>query len=242
MRAIEQAAIGGGRVTGAGLMEQAGRGVVEAARARFGPLWRGRSAAVLCGPGNNGGDGFVIARLLVREGARVELFALEPRGARPPDAAAALRRWQEAGGRIRPLGESGAGGHAVVFDALFGIGLGRPLDADLEARVRASIGAAGAPVWVAVDAPSGLDLDSGRVLDRVLPASLTVTFHRPKIGHHLADGPAACGALAVAPLDLDDETDAPPPDAPRLVGRPEGLRKAGGHKYDHGHALILSGG
>ncbi|WP_104017114.1 NAD(P)H-hydrate epimerase [Roseovarius nitratireducens] len=241
MRAEETAAIESGAVTGLELMERAGRGVVEAAFAHWPDLARApQRALVLCGPGNNGGDGFVVARLLKEWGWDVQAFLLGDPERLPPDARSNHRRWS-ALGATRPIDDAraaaAAGDAALVVDALFGTGLTRPLEgvlADLVARP--------ASRCVAVDIPSGLCADSGRVLGAAMRADLTVTFHSAKPGHYLADGPGHCGALAVADIGLRDGdvagaiTLCPAPGAARLA------KGAGAHKFGHGHALVLTGG
>src|SRR6056297_1403791 len=132
MRAVETAAIESGAVTGLDLMERAGRGVVKATFARWPDMARapGR-AVVLCGPGNNGGDGFVVARLLAGRGWEVEVFALGDPERLPPDAASNYRRWS-ALGATRPLAAADESHEApLVVDALFGTGLARPLEGGL---------------------------------------------------------------------------------------------------------------
>lgn len=226
MRGFEAAAIAAGTVTGPRLMARAAAAVVAAAVARA----PGDRALVLCGPGNNGGDGYLIAQGLAARGWRVQVAGMGALADLPPDAALARREWQ-ALGPVRPL-DALPGETDLLVDALFGTGLTRPLD-------RAPVPIA-AGLRVAVDAPSGLCLDSGRVLGaHVWPADLTVTFHGPKPGHYLAQGPGLCGTLLVTDIGLVGGEG-----AARLVGAPgPGLGKGGaGHKYDHGHALVLSGG
>jgi hydroxyethylthiazole kinase-like uncharacterized protein yjeF len=253
MRAAEQGEIAAGRVTGAELMETAGRGVVEAVFDRWPDLARAPCRAiVLCGPGNNGGDGFVIARLLRGWGWEVELFLLGDPDRLPPDAAANHARWAAMGavGRL-PLGARPGlrGGTGVIVDALFGTGLARGLGHDLAQGVLSPFEGPEYLDWrrVAVDIPSGLCSDSGRVLTdaegvgRAFRADLTVTFHRAKPGHVLASGPDLCGRVVVRDIGLRVGD---PPDAVRLVGAPapSDILKTDGHKYDHGHALVLAGG
>ncbi|MEM9049190.1 MAG: NAD(P)H-hydrate dehydratase [Pseudomonadota bacterium] len=247
MRVIEQAAIARGSTSGLCLMERAGQGVVEAVFA-----WRPELAesphyaVVLCGPGNNGGDGFVVARLLNARGWTVEVFFYGDPAKLPADAAENHRRWS-ALGAVRPFAPTTvAQAKADLFvDALFGTGLSRPLpNALTEALAGAHASDRTAQKRVAVDAPSGLCLDSGRILGpagaTAVNAALTVTFHRPKIGHYLNEGPGCCGALRVVDLGLAAESRA---DRPGLATPQGTLGKARiGHKYQHGHALILSGG
>ena len=269
MRAIEKAAIDSGAVTGLELMERAGRGVVEAILAEWPELARGAGAGgpsaprtprghlhqgeegilravVLCGPGNNGGDGFVVARLLKDRGWEVEVFLYGDPDKLPPDAKANYARWCGMG-EVRPFAQAPRFSHEadLYVDALFGTGLTRPLagavfdwaadrtcDHDLQSRT------------VAVDIPSGLCSDSGRELARgaeTVLAGLTVTFHSRKLGHVLKWGPYKCGKVVVKDIGLPRE----PKDAARLVEGPFGCRSLGkadlAHKYTHGHALILSG-
>jgi hydroxyethylthiazole kinase-like uncharacterized protein yjeF len=254
MRAVERSAIESGSITGAMLMDRAGRGVVAAIHARYPALAAdpGR-AVVFCGPGNNGGDGYVIARLLDDWGWRVEVWGLGDAARLPPDARANCNRWCDRG-VVRPLDAAGVRAAlsdappGLFVDALFGTGLTRPLSetavqALAEVATSKARDAAGFPS-IAVDIPSGLCSESGRNLGNPCRADLTVTFHAAKPGHYLDDGPALCGALAVADIGL--RGGAPPaatvPGTVRLVGPPRGLGKRGGHKYDHGHAMILSGG
>ncbi len=237
MRAIEQAAIESGQVTGRELMERAGCGVVAAMFDEWPALARApQRAVVLCGPGNNGGDGFVVARLLAERGWTVAAFLFGEADRLPPDARANFERWQMIG-TTRPLAEAqGAAGGGLVVDALFGTGLARPLEGVLRETV-----ARRAARCVAIDIPSGICADSGRVLGAAMRADLTVSFHSAKPGHYLADGPEHCGALRVADIGL-------PPGAPEAItlcpapGTATLAKRAGGHKYGHGHALILSGG
>ena len=265
MRAIEQAAIASGAVTGRELMERAGAGVVAAVLAEWPDLAEGaHRAVVLCGPGNNGGDGFVVARLLKERGWAVEVFLYGDAERLPPDARVNYERWcgmgtvdrlpfpevtDEAADRVANAAY-GISGTALVVDALFGTGLGRSLSGlhpilslnDLYATFDDLMPAR----HVAVDIPSGISADTGEVVaataDIGLPwgafrAGLTVAFHRLKVGHVLGDGPGFCGKVVVADIGLSEKV----PSATRLVDPPSGLAKRAGHKFSHGHALILSG-
>jgi hydroxyethylthiazole kinase-like uncharacterized protein yjeF len=195
MRAIEAAAIAAGTVTGAALMERAGAGAAAVIAARW--PGTGRAAAVLCGPGNNGGDGYVIARHLAAAGWTVRCLTddwrdLRAGRSRAGDAGAAARAWVAAGGTADPVTPetvaAAARGAAVLVDALLGIGQNRPADA-LVAPVHAGLGllaGAGAPlpVLVAVDVPTGRDADSGAALgERPLAPGLCITFHAEKPVH-----------------------------------------------------------
>lgn len=230
MRAIEAEAMASGRVTGLELMERAGRGVVEAIETEWPELRAGGfRAAVLCGPGNNGGDGFVVARLLRERGWIVRVLSLGDATRQGPDAAAMRTRWEAMAG---PTDE---GAVDLAVDALFGIGMTR--GCDLPAPMREVWD--GAARRAAVDVPTGLLADDGRVVGPALVADLTVTFHALKLGHILGQGPEVCGRLAVVDIGITGDKGVP------LVGRPEvaQLRKQGGaHKFGHGAVLALAGG
>ncbi|SDE05936.1 NAD(P)H-hydrate dehydratase [Limimaricola pyoseonensis] len=233
MRAAEQEAIAAG-TTGAALMERAGAETVAALLAHWPDLAAGPGrAAVLCGPGGNGGDGYVVARLLRARGWEVRLHALAP--ATQADAKAQAEGWA----RIGAIGDwadaAGAVAQAdLVIDALFGTGLARPLGDEVAPVIAAMRGRR----VLAVDLPSGLCSDSGRVIGtHCVEADLTVGFHAPKAGQVLDRGPAQCGALALRDIGLA-EGDA----VARITAAPQGLGKRAGHKYGHGHALVLAGG
>jgi len=270
MRALEQAAIASGQVTGLELMERAGQGVVNAIFEVWPELAKAPSrAVVLCGPGNNGGDGFVVARLLKGQGWQVEVFLYGDAERLPPDARVNYERWGEVG-EVRPLSALNAEVGAapgltfdIVVDALFGIGLGRSLPDDV---VRTLCNLFRGDLWgpvVSVDLPTGLCADSGKPLlprgyakgtndcsgwpaldGLVAEAALTVTFHRKKLGHVLDVGPRHCCRVVVVDIGLV------PVIATRVCRDVGMVRKdllrflAKGredHKYSHGHALILSG-
>lgn len=254
MREIEARAIAGGAATGLELMERAGQAVVDALLEMRPELGRPGRALILCGPGNNGGDGFVIARLLSARGWQVDLclygHAPTEIAKLPPDAAENARRWREMG-EIHPFESAvieGLGAPDLVVDALFGTGLTRPLAAPLSAllgRLPERVDGM-KTICVAVDSPSGLCMDSGRVLgvDRfILPADLTVSFHRPKLGAFLGEGPRWCGELKVVDIGLPrGPAGAWLAEAPLFLLDKGAPRSGRAHKYDHGHALILSGG
>ncbi len=244
MRALERAAIESGSVTGLELMERAGRGVVEAVLAEWPALGKGaHRAVVLCGPGNNGGDGFVVARLLRERGWEVEVFLYGDPERLPPDARTNLDVWQ-AMGEVRPLTPEAAGEGArpaLLIDAMFGTGLTRPIPLDL-ARASQAVAARRTPGArpprlhiVSVDCPSGLDCDTGEFLlpdapdaedpawsdwwqgeavPRMLRAQLTVTFHRAKHGHYLGQAPGFCGRIGIVDIGLREDRPAPLPVQP----------------------------
>ena len=246
MRAVETAAISSGAVSGLALMEQAGRGVVEAVFENWPEMARvpGR-ACVLCGPGNNGGDGFVVARLLHDRGWGVEVFLYGDPEKLPPDARANYGRWRALGSVRRWAAQDVAGCDAdLIVEAVFGAGLTRAPAAEILEPIARMSGCGDAPArLVAVDAPAGLCMDSGRPLaEATVRAALTVTFHRARPGHYLAEGPEHCGTLRIKDIGLPAAGEGgaqlrlAAPDPATLV------KHRSGHKYGHGHALILSGG
>ena len=243
MRAIERAAIESGKVTGLELMERAGRGVVDAVFAQWPELIRApHKAVVLCGPGNNGGDGFVVARLLKGWGWKVEVFLYGDPARLPPDARTNYERWC-AMTELSPPGWAPEGDSTadLYVDALFGIGLTRPLDgAALECIRRWNTGRTARTV--AIDLPSGLCSDSGRRMgDEVVRAALTVSFHASKLGHHLASGPEHCGRLTVVDIGLSPVSANGGVTFAAVPGAGCLMKSANAHKYSNGHALILTG-
>ncbi len=213
------------------LMERAGGVVADAIAAR----WTPRPVAVLCGPGDNGGDGFVAARRLRERGWPVTVAAASS-SKRSPAAAHAAERW---GGDVAPLAPAAVEGAGLVIDALFGAGLSRTPAAELLAPLQAA-GRAGAAV-IAVDLPSGLDADTGRPLGEVVAAELTVSFQlRP--AHLLFPGRALCGEVAVRDIG------APPvgeltlwENGPALWADLFPWPSANGFKTQRGRLMVVSG-
>ncbi|MBL8832012.1 MAG: NAD(P)H-hydrate dehydratase [Rhodospirillales bacterium] len=232
MAAADRHAIAGG-VPGLRLMEAAGAAVAREIAARFG---RG-TVAILCGSGNNGGDGFVVARHLRDAGWTVRVGLLGTRETLAGDAAAMAAKWA---GAIAPADPSLLDGADLVVDALFGAGLARPLDGTALRLVRAMAGKR----VVAIDVPSGVSGDSGEVLGAAPQACLTVTFFRRKPGHLLLPGRALCGETVVADIGIPAAAAA---DATCFANTP-GLWLSrfpvptmAGHKYARGHVLVVGG-
>jgi ADP-dependent NAD(P)H-hydrate dehydratase / NAD(P)H-hydrate epimerase len=226
-----------GGMAGAVLMENAGRAVADAISRRWAP----RPVAVLCGPGNNGGDGFVAARVLAERGWPVRLALLGERAALKGDAAAAAARWT---GKVEPLAFSALDGAGLVVDALFGAGLARPIEG-IAAEVIAAMDERHIPI-VAVDVPSGIDGASGQIRGVAPKAALTVTFFRRKPGHLLLPGRVHCGATVVAQIGIAAsvlDTVAPDiaADHPAWWLGEFPWAAAAGHKYSRGHALVVGG-
>jgi ADP-dependent NAD(P)H-hydrate dehydratase / NAD(P)H-hydrate epimerase len=229
MTAADEGAIAAG-ASGGELMERAGAAVVEAVVGRFAP----RPTLVLAGPGNNGGDGYVVARLLAERDWPVRLWALAP--PKTGAARAAARRWT---GDTHSLGERVDHGHLVI-DALFGAGLDRPLGAS-PARLARSLERSGADV-VAVDTPSGLAGDTGRPVGAAsFKASLTVTFHRRKIAHVLQPGAARCGEVVVADIGLGESAADLFENTPDLWLDRYPWPDVAAYKYTRGRLIVVSG-
>ncbi len=237
MAAADAAAIAAG-IPGDELMANAGAAVTEALTARFLRV----PTVVLCGPGNNGGDGFVVARRLARAGWPVRVALLGRPERLRGDAATAAEAW---GGPVLTLEPAVLEGAGLVVDALFGAGLARPLEGVARTTIEA-VQTTGLPV-VAVDVPSGIDGDTGQVRGAAARAALTVTFHRPKPGHLLLPGRAYVGELVVADIGIPGPVTATLgirlwANRPQLWQRFLPRRTPASHKYSHGHALVLGGG
>lgn len=235
---------------GIALMEKAGEAVAHAAEGLLRP---GGRVLVLTGPGNNGGDGWVAARLLKKRGWPVTLAAMKPAGELKGDAAEAAARYD---GEVLSLadlaarGEEALNGYTLVIDALFGAGLDRPLAgeaADIAQAVNAARAAGRARV-LAVDVPSGLHGDSGAppAGGPVIAADVTVTFFRKKPAHVLYPGKELCGEVRVADIGIAETVleEIPPAaweNAPgmwrHLLPRPDFTT----HKYARGSLMVLSG-
>jgi len=237
MRAIDAAAADAGVPTRT-LMENAGVAVADAIAARHAP----RPTAVLCGPGNNGGDGWVAARALKARGWPVWVETLAPVEALTGDAADAASAWD---GDTYPIGADNPMADLFV-DALFGAGLTRPLEGD-PARLARALARAPERV-VAVDVPSGLDGDSGApVGGHCFHAGLTVTFVRKKPAHVLAPGRAWCGDVVVADIGAPEAVVAAQSlqtweNDPALWRDALPWPALETHKHARGHVMVASGG
>lgn len=219
------------------LMEAAGRAIVREMRRR----WRPRPTVVLCGPGNNGGDGFVVARVLEGEGWPVRVSLLGDVQALRGDAAINAARWR---GKMSPLDPKLLDRDPLVVDALFGAGLARPLGG-AAARLLDEVNRRRLDC-VGIDIPSGVHGDSGAVLGTAAQCCLTVTFFRAKPGHRLLPGRERVGELVIADIGIPervrDEI------APRTFANGPGLwcdrlprPTALANKYTRGHAVVLAG-
>jgi hydroxyethylthiazole kinase-like uncharacterized protein yjeF len=222
---------------GADLMEKAGAAVARAALRRHPP---GSRVAVVAGPGNNGGDGFVAARHLAAAGMRVRVCLIGARDRLKGDAA-----WAAAGWNGEVAASPDVAGAAVIIDALFGAGLDRPITGAALAAVEAMNGA-GCPV-VAVDLASGINGTTGAVMGAAVRASESITFFRKKPGHLLLPGRIYCGPVRVAEIGIKASVLAEI--NPRTFENSPALWRGlfpvpdiAGHKYGRGHAVVVSGG
>lgn len=235
MRAIDEGSAAAGVPTRA-LMENAGRAVAEAIVQRF-PQ---QPTAVLCGPGNNGGDGWVAARALREMGWPVWVETLAPRETLRGDAADAAQAF---GGDVYVLGEDNPMADLFV-DALFGAGLSKPLQGDVARLARFS--AQFPQRIVAVDVPSGLLGDSGQPAgEDCFHAALTVTFVRKKPAHVLMPGREWCGEVVVANIGapgsvVSAQNISLHENDPSLWGIP--WPETDAHKHERGHVIVASGG
>jgi hydroxyethylthiazole kinase-like uncharacterized protein yjeF len=239
VRALDAATIEGLGVPGFALMEVAARGVAMHVRANFAVAAR-QGTVVVCGGGNNGGDGYAIARWLHGWGWPVRVVATTPnsRGDAGTNRALCDTLGIAVGSDASVMASAG-----LIIDAVFGTGLDRPVTGPL-ATLLSSMGEAPAPV-IAVDLPSGLHADTGQPLGPVPPAAVTVTFGRLKPGLLLAPGVDLCGRVEVVDIGLGVAETSPSV----VAGIPEASdladlwprRKPGDHKSRSGHLLVVAG-
>jgi ADP-dependent NAD(P)H-hydrate dehydratase / NAD(P)H-hydrate epimerase len=227
-----------GGVAGIVLMENAGRGVADTISRR----WPPQPLVVLCGPGNNGGDGFVVARVLAERGWPVRVALLGDVAGLRGDAAEAAARWH---GAVEPLEPAALDGARLAVDGIFGAGLTRPVEGVARAVIEA-LALRRLPV-VAIDVPSGVDGASGQIRGIASRAAATVTFFRKKPGHLLLPGRIHCGEIILVQIGISEAVlDRNEPDTaandPRwwLAGFPRLSLES--HKYTRGHALVGGGG
>ena len=239
MRELDRQAIEVHGIAGYELMNRAGARVFQTLRARWPEA---RALTVCCGGGNNGGDGYVVARLARQAGLRIQLIALKDPAELGGDAAQAARDWRQCGGGVETINERLRGD--VIVDALLGTGLDRPAEGDY-ARLIEHINDSGRPV-VAVDVPSGLDADTGMPTGPCIRAACTVSFIGAKRGLQTGQAGRWCGDRLFDDLDVPEaiyaaiEADAGLVDAVDLdhwlPSRPPDT-----HKGDLGHVLIVGG-
>jgi hydroxyethylthiazole kinase-like uncharacterized protein yjeF len=222
------------------LMERAGRAVADVVLRRAGG---GGAVTLLCGPGNNGGDGLVAARLLREQGLTVRVMLPGGTDGFKGDAAIALARWA---GPAEPLSALPDMQGDIFVDALFGAGLTRPLSGAF-AEAAAFLNGAGRPV-IAVDMPSGVSGDTGRAEGIAVSASETVTFFRLKPGHLLQPGRSLCGPVTVADIGipagpaLEATASTAFRNDPALWQQAWPKHEVDAHKFRRGAVAVLAGG
>ncbi len=250
MQLLDRRTITEAKIPSATLMERAGEGIVSQLEAQYGPM-RGKTATILCGKGNNGGDGLVVARLLHRQRTKVHVLLLTPVADLSRDAAAMYRRFAKAAGsakilrfrsaeQVRPLLASSD----ILIDALLGTGLSSEVTGPYREAIDL-INDAGKPV-ISVDLPSGIHADTGAILGQAVRASLTVTLGLPKLGLYVGAGIDRAGIIRIVDIGI------PPAYVDKLESRtllltsddivtmlPE--RRPSSHKGTFGHAGIIAG-
>jgi NAD(P)H-hydrate epimerase len=247
MRALDQWTIAHG-TPGHVLMERAGKGAAAVVRRR----WKRCRTVIVCGRGNNGGDGFVVARHLRRAGFPVEVFLAGPASAVRGDAARMLAAWRRAGGRVRECADASALDPlraslvraALVVDALLGTGLNAPVEG-LHAAIIDAVNASAAQI-LAIDVASGLSSDNGRPLGTAVRATVTATFGHAKVGQVLYPGLEHTGELEIVDIGLRrDAVDTVGATVhvlePRTVGALLPRRPRNAHKGTFGHVLVIAG-
>jgi ADP-dependent NAD(P)H-hydrate dehydratase / NAD(P)H-hydrate epimerase len=253
MREFDRHAIEVCRVPSLVLMENAGRGATDVLVSEMlsGDA-SGAHLVVVCGAGNNGGDGLVVARHLLVRGATAEVFLVGDTRRLSPDALANLEAWRGLGGAVHELGPGADVAlldHAMVqadavIDALFGTGLDRPIEGHHALVVRA-INAAAAPRF-AIDLPSGLDADTGRALGAVVRARATATFAHHKLGLLTPAGSDIAGSVHVVDIGVPGTLVAHVGGSAQLLSRDDlaqwiGAREPGVHKNTAGHVAVVGG-
>jgi len=241
MRGLDRHAIETLGVPGELLMENAGCAVARAVLALRPP---GGAVVVVCGAGNNGGDGWVVARQLHGLGVSVRAVWLADPGTLTGDASASFERARAAGVTAGPLGAELPGADVVV-DALFGTGLTRPVTGEAAGAIRAINASGEDAAVVAVDLPSGLDADTGQILGAAVDADLTVTIAAPKLGLALEPGRSLAGEVVVARVGIPEQAPGLSPEADLWTAEAAGLllpeRPEAGHKGRFGHVLVVAG-
>ncbi|MBI5783070.1 MAG: NAD(P)H-hydrate dehydratase [Gammaproteobacteria bacterium] len=240
-RELDRLAIEERKIPGAKLMQRAGEAVFDLLQTRW-P--RARRIAVVCGPGNNGGDGYVIARLARAAGLAVLALSLGAAEKMQGDAAAARKKCKSAGVSIKNFQAGLLAGNDVIVDALLGTGLEREVDGEWRAAIDA-INQSRIPV-LSVDIPSGLHADTGRVMGVAARASATMTFIGLKAGLFTGAGREHAGDIFFNDLDVPaDIYSKVPALAQRLTETSlHGLipkRRRDMHKGDAGHVLVIGG-
>ncbi len=241
MRALDAAGLALPGMAPGELMERAGQALLAVVRREW-P--QARRIGILCGPGNNGGDGYVLARLAAEAGLEVRVHGGPSRARPESDGRRAHARWREGGGEVHALEDFDPAAADLWVDCLFGIGLERPLT-DAYGALIEQLNASGAPV-LAADVPSGVDIDTGRVLGQAVRAERTLTMIADKLGLHTGGAVDCAGEVEVARLDLPGTVAEGIAPVARHLGPANWreylpARRPGVHKGDCGHVLVVGG-
>ncbi|HEY0941804.1 MAG TPA: NAD(P)H-hydrate dehydratase [Steroidobacter sp.] len=242
VRALDRHAIDDLHIPSYTLMTQAGEGAVVALRS----CWPSKQRiAVVCGPGNNGGDGYVLARVARSMRIDVTVISLGDPAKLQGDARRAHDDFVAAGGVVQGWSEDCLAKAEVIVDAIFGTGLSRPLEPSMIERINA-INECGVPI-LSLDIPSGLDADTGRVWGAAIMAERTISFIGLKLGFYLGEGPNYTGIVLYDDLDLPPgATDFVPPSALRIdehtLAQLLPRRRRTTHKGQQGSVLVIGGG
>lgn len=237
IRAAEQRAINQLGISGPELMERAGAFAFALVAERWPEQ---RHMTVFCGAGNNGGDGYVVARLALQAGYRVVVLALAAPGSLTGEALQACRSFVAEGGTIEAMEPGKTVEQGIIIDALFGIGLSRVVVGDYALAI-AAINSAACPV-LALDVPSGLHAGTGAVLGCAVKATVTATFIGLKCGLFTGEAPEYCGEIVCSGLDIDETVTAATSPFARLLNKIELPRRSRtAHKGHFGHVLLIGG-
>lgn len=250
MQVLDRRTITEAHIPGSVLMERAGAGVSDFLQNRFAPL-RGKTVLILCGKGNNGGDGLVVARLLRRLHAKVTVLLLASVKDLSRDAAIMYHRWLRIGGKsatkhfrspeqVEPLLTSSD----FIIDALLGTGLSSEVTGAYREAIRL-MNQSGRPI-IAIDIPSGIHADNGKLLGHAVRATATVTFGLPKLGLYVDAGIDHAGTIHVVDIGIPaNYVDALEGRTvlitEKIVANALPVRRASSHKGTFGHAGIIAG-
>ena len=242
VRELDRLAIEEAGIPGYTLMCRAGEACWESLRLRW-P--QAHSLLVLCGSGNNGGDGFVVARLALAANLQVQVLLLGDAGQLQGDALTAYTDFVTMGGEVAPFTADASLDADIIIDAMLGTGVDRPLAGDWELAVK-RVNASALPV-LAVDLPTGVHADTGAVAGAAVYADITVTFIGRKAGLYTGVGPDYAGETRFTRLDVPASVYQQVPAAAQLVrqaalGRLAGPRMRTAHKGQYGHVLVIGGG
>ncbi|MDO8281166.1 MAG: NAD(P)H-hydrate dehydratase [Thermodesulfovibrionia bacterium] len=246
MMEIDRAAINRYGIAGIELMERAGLACVD----KINQMYSYETAYVLCGGGNNGGDGFVIARILNGEGRNVKAFLAVPASKLKGDAKTNYIRAKKAGVQIFPISKfltshsSHITRHNLIIDALFGTGLSKEIKSPLSGVIN-KVNSLSSPV-LSVDIPSGISSDTGQIMGCAVKADHTVTFGLPKRGHLLYPGAEYTGRLSIADIGFPQKLLTSSKIKANLIQKADALslmpqRPKDSHKGTYGHVLIIAG-